>query len=156
GARFDSAAADANFERYVVCHEHGGATVHRVDDGQVIAQLATPPGGGANATFSPDGRFLSVQISSGAFLWDLREPASLARTNFPPMRAALRTVAFSPDSRVFAVAAKDGFVHFYNLADGAERPALNVGVAAYGIAFDPSGERLALMAGNEVSVWNLA
>ncbi|MBI5388740.1 MAG: protein kinase [Verrucomicrobia bacterium] len=211
----DWSTFDSAFERYAVLREGGSVTLHAVKDQRVLAELAAPTRGQPRGAFSPDGRFLFANFAHGKlFLWDLdgqkseeplaatRDPQSAIRneqaaayTNFPPVRDAARSATFSPDSRTFAIAGKDGFIHFYDLGssrreeasnlksqisdfksperltsaatpseltatasslpDLAERTPLPVGAAAYRLDFDPSGQRLAVMIGGEVQLWNL-
>jgi tRNA A-37 threonylcarbamoyl transferase component Bud32 len=124
--RTDLSVFDAAFERYAVMQERGRLTLYAAKDQRVLDELAVPASGQVNGAFSPDGRFLFAEFAGGKiFLWDLDAAHPVARTNFLSIRDAPRSATFSPDSRTFAVAGRDGSIHFYDLGSSRREEAVS-------------------------------
>jgi WD40 repeat protein/predicted Ser/Thr protein kinase len=157
GARFDRVVVDAAFTRYAVLQETGGVKIHSLQDHRLLAELTLPPYRSANGSFSPDGHWFAACVSAGnVFLWNLARVDAPPRSDFPLVYDAARSITFTPDSRVFALASRDNAIHFYNLESGEELPLLPLSGAAYRINFDPKGEKLAVMIGGSVQLWDFS
>jgi serine/threonine protein kinase/WD40 repeat protein len=154
GTRFNAAAPNPAFDRFAVCHERGGLTLHSVTGAVGLARVETPPHQGAHLLFSPDGRWICAQLSGGRlFLWDLH---SEMRSDFPLVHDGPHAAAFTSDSRTLAIAGKDGLVHLVDLSRQAELAPVKLGCAALGIVFHPGAEAAAIITATDVQVWHLA
>lgn len=65
-----------------------------------------------------------------------------------PVAGAVETVAFSPDSKLFASGDLEGTAQIWNRETGEVLHTLDVGANVHSVAFDPTGERLALGCGD--------
>jgi WD40 repeat protein len=104
---------------------------------------------------SPDGR-LTVGASGNAFR--VREVSTGREIQIiPDSRRYLSVVAFSPDSRLVALAGEaDGAVHLWDLRGGKEVQRFAGHAAVTALAFAPDGSRLASGAGDgSAYVWRL-
>ncbi len=143
-------------ECYAVFGEQSGITVHRRKDGQVLAELATPPNLAFKGAFSPDGRYLMAHDADHpVFAWDLTRMAPGAHTHCLAVSELSDCAEFTPASHSIAVAGRDRKIHFYNLPNGGESRSFDITVAVSRMKFDPSGEVLAFLAGREVQLWQI-
>jgi WD40 repeat protein len=91
----------------------------------------------ANPAFSPDGRWLAVDSSSGVELWDVqarRPVTTLARHS---------DAVFSPDSRFLATSVGTSEVAVLRVADLARIATLDAGVPSDALRFSPDSQLLA-------------
>jgi WD40 repeat protein len=125
-----------------------------MSDGHALADFRVAPHRGAFARFSPDGRYLAGNFGDGkVMVWDLDRNALTARTNYSTALAGLPAFAFTPDSRMLAVAASDGVMRCFDLASGERVMRFETRTKPGWIEFDPSGERIALV-DQSVQLWN--
>jgi len=104
----------------------------------------------AGMNFSPDGRYLGVSCrGSGLQLLDVR-------AGVPTFCAGrLRAYDFSRDGQVLAALTDERTIHFFETASGREtRRALVMSETVNDVAFDSSGRRLAVSAGNVLQIWD--
>ncbi len=134
-----------------------GIVIWDLASGRPHHDLGGPRGYVPSLAFSPDGRRLTaVNIrENSAGIWDVGTGRRLRRiiARFLPILSA----AFSPDSRLLATAAGDGFASLWNIADGRELLRLD-GEAQYlrHIGFSPDGRTLAATANDEdIRLWDL-
>jgi len=125
----------------------GHLSVRRVADDQEVARL---PGFGVRAVatrFSPDGRYLAVHYERGHrhnYVWDVGRREAILKVSqgdcesFP---------AFSPDSRLLALARPDHSIRVYELPSGATWKDLPPGPPVHLVQFHPDGRRLTVANG---------
>jgi serine/threonine protein kinase/WD40 repeat protein len=95
--------------------------------------------------FSPDDRWLLVQCrpedeAVDLLLWDLQDRTSRTLGR----REGEAFFAFSPDSRLLALAHPDGTLRLQEVAGGKEVQRLKGGPRICGVCFDPEGKHLAI------------
>jgi serine/threonine protein kinase/WD40 repeat protein len=133
---------DAKLERYARADLQRNITVRRVADDVEICRL--PPGRGEFPYLSPDGRFLWE-----GKLWEVTGPEPRVVAVAPEPVTCL---AFSPDSRSFALGHPDGSISLYELPSGQRLRRLGPGPVPNSLAFDPNGRRLALTSNGRIQV----
>lgn len=115
---------------------------------RVVATSGRPFEGVA---FSPDSRTMATTTSNTFQLWNLTDPAHIRALSVPwqvESTKVVNQVSFSPDGRTLAIAAGDGGVYLWNVADRSNPRAwggkLTGGSAAVmSVAFSPGGRTLA-------------
>lgn len=70
-----------------------------------------------SVSYSPDGRWLAVGVSSGVSIFNSE---TLVQEQFIPTKAWARSVTFSPDGSTVAAGLFDGAARFWRLTDGQE------------------------------------
>lgn len=147
---------EPGFAHYAIFGERG-VVLHRTESGAVMHHWASPSmRQSIQRRFSPDGRFLAAAYRTGrVFVWDLHQQASAPYTNFATVNGSSHPLAFSPDGRSLAVAGADRQVHIYDLNSGAKAESFEIGSIPFQMEFDPSGEILAVMARDEVHLWDV-
>ncbi|MFO0905980.1 MAG: WD40 repeat domain-containing protein [Pirellulales bacterium] len=118
------------------------------------------------AAFSPDGKTLAAINSDGDVkLWDLdrnRERAVLQGHTQEDRKtsdaaAGVKSVAFSPDGKTLAAAARDMTVKVWDVATGKRSTLQGHTHAVYWVAFGSDSTTLASASGDKtVKLWNLA
>ena len=157
----------------------GTAKLWEVATGREVASIkgVTETAGGGKDTeqlqcvgFSPDGRLLAVggrnattrlvDVESGKIVRIIEGVPYLARANTHRERARhtamVKSVAFSPDSRLLATGSADNRVMFWDVATG--RHVRTLGSKARGmisVAFGPSGLLFAA-GGNALETWDVS
>ena len=165
-------AWDARLERFAESDPRGNIVVRRVADNQQVLRLAGPGEPAWAIRFSPDGRYLAARHHPGrrddlshAYVWNLSDEKTIAQgplkfpgaaCSFYPGRARLAAAAegqpFLLGERLgdadnvaqIAVAAADGKIMLHDLVSGEAPAVLADGPLPHAIAFDPTGERLAV------------
>ncbi len=125
-----------------------------VETGKELARLE---GAGFPLAVSPDGKWLAAGSSnadSTVRLWDL---ATRKRVHAPAgHRAAVNTVAYSPDGTRLATGGRDETVRVWGAATGKQLLCFKANQYDVGsVAFSPDGKRL-LSANNDVLLWDAA
>ncbi len=111
-----------------------------------VWQVAFDPSGWRLAAGSEDGRVA---------VWDVR--ALLGDPLLLPQPDLARALALSADGTQLAVASDDLSVRLFDAASGEERAALELPDYIFDLAFDPTGDRLAIADGDgSVYLWMLA
>jgi WD40 repeat protein len=157
-------ALDASCERYARADRDGNISVRRVADDAPILSIPSRDRQGNMAwnglSFSPDGRFLQYRRDPGGRL-------TLYRLDGPEAEVVLEdatgpetwAVAFSPDSRFFAVGhVEDGSVVVYDLESVPQAKPVQrreTGLPLHFLAFHPRRPHLAVAGRNMVRVIDL-
>jgi serine/threonine protein kinase/WD40 repeat protein len=135
---------DAALERYVRMDRQGNVTVRRVADDAEVCRLHLGPGNHW-PWLSPDGRCLVIWHGSKWRLYSLAGGEARAvglEESAGTTDANAR--AFSPDSRLLALAHPDGAISLYDLPSGRRLRRLPAGPVPVHMAFRPDGRQLAL------------
>ena len=148
----------------------------RIRDAGTGHQLATAAAQAQVLTVSPDDRFLAWAGYDGQIhLWDLSRNKKVHALSVP--YTTIRSVAFSPNGRVLAVAGserrdrltltrrdshqrkpptqKNGVI-IMDLTSGAVEKQMNLEAAAYCLAFSRDSRRLAVGSRQTVSLWEVS
>lgn len=146
-------AFDEKLERYALPQPGNRISLRRLKDNFELASFPAPPA--TQLLFSKDGRFLAGRISDDeTWLWAVNDESS-TKAPVPVLKLTgaekISEMAFTPDSRLFAVSAGIGEVAFYDLTGPLPRETARwTGLPRLrGIEFDPSGQRLALTSERE-------
>lgn len=105
--------------------------------------------------FSTDGaRLLTLSMADFAQVWDAKTgKAGPSFVHDKPVTCAV----FSPDGKRVATGSTDNTARVWDAATGAAvTPPLKRKVYVGGVAFDPTGERLATAGGGENAIWDIA
>ncbi len=131
-------------------------------------QEGTSLGGGYTGAvaFSPNGRMLAAAIgrldSNGYLiwsdwdikLWDTNSWVSLMTRK--AHSSIVRTIAFSPDSRILATGSEDGTVMLWNTADTKQEPVtLKDLISVASLAFFPDGRLAVGSRDGSLTIWNV-
>jgi serine/threonine protein kinase/WD40 repeat protein len=146
-----------DLEHYAAADPAGGFAVFATADRRALKRFPGAPDNPAlRFQFSPDARWLAATFQDGS-----AEIHSLA-TDAPPRRwpGTARThrrtfVAFSPEGAAVVSIEGRGAV-WHDLADGRERLLLSAADRPEEMAFDSTGERLAVSNGSRCAVWRVA
>jgi serine/threonine protein kinase/WD40 repeat protein len=146
----------SDLERYATAVPEGGFTVFATADRRPLRHFAGATKNPAiRFRFCPDGRFLAVTFQDGH-----AELHSLASDTPPrkwPGEVVARTlVEFAPDGRAAVVSVSGSGAVWHELADGVEHPLFSGADRPDGMAFDPTGRRLAVSQGRRLEVWRVA
>ncbi len=140
---------DSQLERYAVEEKMGEISVRRVSDQSEIIRLTGPESPlGIIHDFSRDGRYLAAKFLDGtSWIWDLTTGQAVATLQGDPAWTNGDAV-FTPDGSLLAFSRAGGGVAFYRL-DGSVDPlapdwAWEDAPRCHQLAFDPTGERLAM------------
>jgi serine/threonine protein kinase/WD40 repeat protein len=162
-------AMDSSLQQYATSDEQGTITIARIRGDQVIARLRGVGTRASAMVFSPDGRFLAAvyprdpQARRGqVFIWDLGRREIALRL---PPEVADPGLHWGPDSRRLAVDYRspqtyrtgppptasspnspNSMIAVYDVDSHKELQRFPAGAALYGLAFDPSGGKLAVLA----------
>ncbi len=138
-------AFDVPFERYACAFDDGSVSLRRVRDDFELKRF--PAEGRTQALkllFSPQNQLLAhvayEEIHPHSTVWDLSRDRVLFTVPF-----AARSLSFSPDEQQIALAERGGTIHFHDLpTGGTEVGKVVIAGGLNHIAFDPTGERLAV------------
>jgi serine/threonine protein kinase/WD40 repeat protein len=142
---------DGSLARYVRTDLLGNISVRRVADDAPLYEFASglrDPG----LRFSPDGQFLMVwHASQQQQVWRLvgKEPVAVVR------ESGGQGLAFSPDSRQFALGRADGTITLIDLWTGLRLKEMKAQVAPRILAFHPTQRQLAVGDSNRLEVLDL-
>jgi WD40 repeat protein len=143
-------AFDAKLERYVYQDDsRSHLTIRRVSDDRELVAFPGPPTVAwvGKLQFSPDGRYLGViytyadESPAQAFVWDLTQKVLSVDGVGAGSDVGLD---FSPQSDRAAVVKRDGSISILAVPGGQELCRLEKSCRPHSVAFDPSGERLAV------------
>jgi serine/threonine protein kinase/WD40 repeat protein/Tfp pilus assembly protein PilF len=132
----------------------GHLSIRRVTDDQEVAFL---PGFGVRVTatrFSPDSRYLTAHyewFERHHYVWDVSRRTAILRVS----QAHHSLPAFSPDSRLVALARPDRSIRIYELPSGRTWKDLPPGPPVDIVQFHPNGRRLAVVSGRLVRLHDL-
>lgn len=156
-------AFDGKFDRVAIGDEHGNVSLREI---QSDHQLMLLSGFGARVNelyFSPDNQLLAVAYESKQHslqIWDLVSQ----RVILEPAITNFRTLAFTSDGSRVAISQYKAPLVIYDLPTQRQVKSLAPAALPWGLAFDPTGLRLAVSsAGDTISsaeatnvfVWNL-
>lgn len=140
---------DDRLERYAVEEKTGEISVRRTSNQSEIVRLTGPQSElGCFHGFSADGRYLAAKFHDGSsWVWDLIAGTVVFQRQGAPSWMT-GDLAFTPDGKLLAFSRAQGGVAFYRL-DGALDPTKpdwewNDAPLCHQLAFDPSGQRLAM------------
>ena len=108
--------------------------------------LRSEPDRDERAALSPDLRTLALADGGGVSLWNVRAQTRTARLPLPVGASTVTGLAFDPEGKTLAIAARDGTVRLWRAGTGAPpgRP-LDAGTrSANAVAFSPDGSTLAV------------
>ena len=142
--------ADRELERLAVQDAHG-LRILALRDGAELARLA-PPGGAGDACWSPGGRWLltkhhapeSQEQDARLCIWDVA--AGVERVSREEA-ISFSSMDLAPGEERAAYGTFAGEVVVLELPSGAERLRIDVGARTGSLAYDPGGERLAVIVG---------
>jgi eukaryotic-like serine/threonine-protein kinase len=141
-------SCDDRHQLYARVDPQGRVSVRRVDTDEETVRLVGLPGE-SWLDLGPDGRFLATHGSdTQQRTWDLADSPPALVLN---QESGARAFAFHPDGRHMALKRTDGSVLLYDLASApaASRLLANLGDGpATRPAFDPCGEKLAVVTAN--------
>ncbi|MEY2520288.1 MAG: eukaryotic-like serine/threonine-protein kinase [Verrucomicrobiota bacterium] len=140
-------AFDEQLERYAFPQTGDRISLRRLRDNLELANFPAPSV--TQLLFSKDGRFLAGRISeTETWLWSVSADPSAQPQPVLKLTGAekISEMAFTPDSRLFAVSSGSGELAFYDLTGAMpSRTAQWNGLPAVrGLRFDPVGQRLAI------------
>lgn len=144
--------------------EQAATAVINTENAPLSRLIATSGKSFEGVAFSPDGRTVATTTSNTFQLWDLTDPAHISALSSPQRvepTNVVNHVSFSPDGRTLAIAAGDGGVYLWNVADRAHPRAwggkLAGGSAAVmSVSFSPDGHTLAASGiGHAVQLWDV-
>lgn len=134
----------------------GGVQLWDVATHRQIGKRILPSWGIKDLAFSPNGKYLAIGVSSGAWLWDVNVGHIIGRSMTIGQSPDRIIMAFSPDGRVLATGGRQ--IRLYRVATqrqiGITFPA--DGGQANGIAFSPDGNTLAIASDTGVALRNAA
>ncbi|MFL6513410.1 MAG: WD40 repeat domain-containing serine/threonine protein kinase [Chthoniobacterales bacterium] len=147
-------AFDDKLERFAFPQPGDRISLRRLKDNLELTSFPAPSGT-TQLHFSRDGKFLAGRISDDeTWVWRLNDPSS-ANAPVPVLKLTgaekLSEMAFSGDSRVFALSAAPGELAFYDLTGAVPRETARwTGLPRLrGIGFDPGGQRVAVTSERE-------
>src|SRR5262249_15279102 len=149
---------DATFQFYVVRSNadrypekpdarHGQLSIRRVANHQEGALLRGFGVRNVAAHFSPNGRYLAAHYEWGPrhnYVWDLSRCEAIVKASFGTAEGHL---AFSPDSRLVALAHPDQSIHIWELPSGVKWKDLPPAPPVTFVQFHPDGGRLTVVGG---------
>ncbi len=136
--------------------DEGSLALWDVATGKRLFVLVGPTGGAVEIAFSPDGSLVAASGDAGpVFVWNVADGSE--RYQVGPDAS---DPSFSPDGSLFAVVAWDrSLVTLHDPDNGEETGVVEIpDFSPQGIAFDPSGQRLAVVeaSGNGARIVDLA
>jgi WD40 repeat protein/serine/threonine protein kinase len=149
------AAADTNEHWLATCAQDGELIVWKLDSGSEWRRMAVPKDS-YELSFAPNGSTLCViSDSAGIQFWDAATGKLHPQLELP--KAAVRTVAFSPDGGLMAAAAVDEpHIYLWDLRAGRLKGTLVADQRFYRLSFTPDGK--CILAGgqtSDVQVWDV-
>jgi WD40 repeat protein len=114
---------------------------------RLAARLDAHRDGVGGITFSPDMSLMaSVSVDNTAKLWRVADWTEV--TTLSGHREGVKSGSFSPDGRTFATGCADGTIKFWHVGTGRELASIKHELAAWFLAFSPSGNVLACAPGS--------
>lgn len=132
----------------------GNVTVFRTSTEAPLMQFQGPTNLNAELQFSPDDLLLAAAFQNGEInVWNLSHQSLVMKWKSARLGHNLPALAFSPDSRLLAIANATAQVQFLDLLATSELTPLEVGGPVERISFRPDGNMLALSISNRVELW---
>jgi WD40 repeat protein len=105
--------------------------------------------------YAPDGQTLAVAYAGAGVLklWDV--PPGRERVSLPGLSDLIFTLGFSADGRTVAVTSYQRPVKVWNVADGAERPAIPLD-NAYCVAYAADNQTAVVVSEGKMKLWDVA
>jgi WD40 repeat protein len=127
-------------DEVVVADAAGNVTVWNADGERSSSWRGTP--NPERAIISPDERYIALAYSSGIEVRDLAGHSAVNGPSLTADRMSTLQMAFSPNGRTLAISRPGGSIELKPLSgdSGARSPTESW---VYGLAFDPSGKKLA-------------
>jgi len=126
-----------------------GTEVFTVEHDGWVEEVRFSPDGKLLATASIDGTSRIVDVATG------RELHALRIASAPEIPFALVSVQFTTDGRSIVTGSWDGSVRVWDRETGAEIRRIAIGAPVDGIALAPNGDRVAVVAEESASLWDL-
>lgn len=132
----------------------GRVTVGRLEGTNAVATVVLP-GRIMALVFSPDERWLAAYSHRGGlFAGDPLAERPALRLSLPAGEFNQHALSFHPDSSLLAVCAPQEQVRFIRLDSGVELPPLAPGGPPGAAVFDAAGERLAVVSGDRIRIFD--
>lgn len=154
GKRMPVVCFDHEGQRLLTGRSDGTITIWEVPSGRRLA--ATPPTGPLNRlVIAPDDKtFATASVDGVVRIFDLVRATQ--RETLAGHTGSVRGLAYSPDSSCLVTASEDQTIRIWKTADGSQGSVLRHPTPVYGIRFDHTGKRLALVSSEStVTVWEL-
>lgn len=152
----ENLAFDHAMERYALGNRQGEITVYRLPEDTELMRLTGSRSATRYLQFSPDGRFLAANfMSTRLVIWNLVSGTQVVNSKFGELVWGA-TCVFPPDGRTVGVRTAEPRIAFFDLSTGAEIESLKLNVPATSFALRPDGRVLAVAAGTEVELWDVA
>jgi signal transduction histidine kinase len=131
----------------------GKVTVSRTQTDEPLLQFQGPLSLVTELQFSPDGLLLVAVFQNGEVnIWSLTNQSTVMKWKSGRSGSQL-SLAFSPESRLLAIADETPQVRFLDLLATTELSPLQLGEPAGRVAFRPDGNMLALSVSNRIELW---
>jgi WD40 repeat protein len=139
-------ASDLGSEgRFLIQQDAWGGGVQIWDLANCTLSAVIPfPGGDLNPTFSPDGRLLGIDDSSGIGIWDTGTGRFLYVLPRDTVWSSWPSFLFSPDGSCIATYPNEDDLVLWNAEDGRRLRTISLGVHPVDITFGPTCSRLAV------------
>jgi WD40 repeat protein/tRNA A-37 threonylcarbamoyl transferase component Bud32 len=145
----DNDIFDPSFSMAAVHSSSGGVEVERAFSREPVTQIHPPSPVTFLRRFSPDQRYLVISTRDGTCLWDFVRGAFVA-SRLPGDKQG----DFSPDGQTFAIGHPRGSISFFDLSSGTETRRVGQNVPNLGVAYDPSGQKLACWDDDQLEILN--
>jgi WD40 repeat protein len=109
-----------------------------------------------SVALSPDGKTLGIGTGNYSRLWDLQTGQERVRLKGTALGSNARSIAFSPDGKIFAVGGFPPWISLWDVATGKLLRTLQYGDQILSVAFSPDGKSLAAGSFLNIKLWDVA